>query len=148
MNTPVSFPIAKLIKEKGFDLRLKNGYTSEGNYTSFGREQYYNVFRDVEYSNINLPYTTSVTFPNPILTYVCTAPTIVEVVMWLYEKHGIWITVWSAYNNSYKFSYGILHRKNIVVFHETNFDEKDSPTEAYEAAIDYTLKNLIYENNK
>jgi len=76
MNTLVNFEIAKLLKEKGFDLycvwsywnseltsrtpgyALEDGTTSQENYWDFDR--YY-------------------------------APTIADVVMWLYEKHGIWI---------------------------------------------------------
>lgn len=62
-----------------------------------------------------------------------------DVVMWLYEKHKAWIMVkrvdyktlvrWVFYvNNNYPHQYLMGY---------------DSPTEAYEAAITYTLNNLI-----
>lgn len=64
-------------------------------------------------------------------------PTIAEVVMWLYEKHGIWISadfdskVWYQVITVSKDCNRILQ------------GDHDSPTEAYEAAIKYTLENLI-----
>ena len=80
-------------------------------------------------------------------------PTIAEVVMWIYEKYGIWISVDCD-------CYGILWYANLSVASEKNWDnidlrheiisaskkfpnEHNSPTEAYEAAILYTLNNLI-----
>ena len=122
MNTPVSFPIAKLLKEKGFEQKTKS-YTEDGKLV-----------------------TVSLTIRrfNPEKNYY-PAPTIAEVVMWLYEKHGIWIVVniekphlaksCMFYGNVIKFG---LHHKNK---HRTVF--YNSPTEAYEAAIEYTLNNLI-----
>ena len=59
------------------------------------------------------------------------APTIAEVIMWLYEKHGIWISVIHQ------------HNKFFWKFGSYQTQEFNSPTEAYEAAIDYTLNNLI-----
>jgi hypothetical protein len=125
MNTPVNFEIAKLLKEKGFDLycvwsywnseltshtpgyALEDGTTSQENYWDFDR--YY-------------------------------APTIAEVVMWLYEQHGIWICVlYKLHSQEKLFAYDIRQANWI----ETCLWEHSSPTEAYEAAIDYTLKNLI-----
>lgn len=65
-------------------------------------------------------------------------PTISDVVMWLYEKHGIWIYV-DFYNKNRWF--GVFRNKEGV---KTElFDVFNSPTEAYEAAIDYILNNLI-----
>jgi len=123
MTTAVSFELAKLLKEKGFDLycqhsywkgeltlhtpgyALKDGTTSQANYFNF--ERYY-------------------------------APTISEVVMWLYEKHGLWISV----KQGYKWEWYI---ETVGNHPELKYNDglEDSPTEAYEAAIEYTLKNLI-----
>ena len=66
-----------------------------------------------------------------------------DVVMWLYEKHGIWISVeQNIYEN--KFDYLITQRKANSWYVKSN-DELvfNSPTEAYEAAIEYTLNKLI-----
>lgn len=124
MNTPVSFLLAKLAIQKGFDKECK---------------EYWNL---IEYSSewivenrINLD---SVDFMN--------APTISDVVMWLYEKHIIWIQVKPG---------GRLETWDFIVQKKDNhfavpfFEIKqhkpyfNSPTEAYEAAIEYTLNNLI-----
>ena len=72
--------------------------------------------------------------------YVKSAPTIAEVVMWLYEKHGIWIDV--------RYMDDVLGFGFCVTTLEDNTEHEEvynynSPTEAYSQAIEYTLKNLI-----
>ena len=71
------------------------------------------------------------------------APTIAEVAMWFYKTHDIWIVpsyelniedhkrewFWSAIKGGEEVAY--------------QFNDFNSPTEAYEAAIEYTLKHLI-----
>jgi hypothetical protein len=103
MNTPVSFEIAKLLKEKGFD----------GIEIDYGLNQILNL--------------------KP-------APTIAEVVMWLYEKHGIWIS--PQPNEPY-----IDNDWCFTVFKDLknngSLEGYNSPTEAYEAAINYVLLNLM-----
>jgi len=110
MTTPVSFEIAKLLKEKGFN------------------EQTLAIYQDGEIlwlkSTIsNKEFMTSRNY---------SAPTIAEVVMWLYEKHGIWVEVY--YDNSKKEFYTVFNGE------EYKFN---SPTEAYEAVIEYCLTNII-----
>lgn len=63
-------------------------------------------------------------------------PTITEVVMWLYEKHGIWISV---EQNSF-----IGGGKSSFISNVKRA-EYNSPTEAYEAAIEYCLTKLIHD---
>ena len=63
-------------------------------------------------------------------------PAISEVVMWLYEKHDIWIYLIPAEDNKKVFK-PFFRGENITDQHLTKFFE--SPTEAYEAAITYTL---------
>lgn len=69
-------------------------------------------------------------------------PTITEVVMWLYEKHGIWIGVQP--NEPY-----IDDDWCFTIFKDLKNNNSregyNSSTEAYEAAIEHTLKNLINE---
>jgi len=132
MNTHVDFSTAKLLKEKGFDLycvwsywnseltsrtpgyALEVGTTSQENYWDFDR--YY-------------------------------APTIAEVVMWLYEKHDVWIYVdsheFSKWCYNYKFNRP--HKLNVKLTENGQFglDDYNSPTDAYEGAIEYTLNKLI-----
>lgn len=111
MNTPVSFPIAKLLKEKEIIFETKLYYSSETKVTSVS----YNEFA---------------------------APTIAEVVMWLYEKYGVWIiSVPEGLSTTWAFSlFNINPEKGRIIFNSPSFD---SPTEAYEAAFEYTLNNLI-----
>lgn len=75
MTTTVSFKLAKLLKEKGFDKRCNGCYDEKGIYgfTVMSIKQYYTNSKED--------------------TWNFAAPTISEVVMWLYEKHGIWIEV-------------------------------------------------------
>lgn len=68
--------------------------------------------------------------------------TIADVVMWLYEKHGIWTVVNVNIMGSWYFEHFDLKEKRNAQFKPTD-THYDSPTEAYEAAIIYTLKNLI-----
>lgn len=77
-------------------------------------------------------------------------PIIADVVMWLYEKHGIW--VFPEWQFGRKMWLGTIHD---ITSHENTIKIQDKyykdmgeaeyslPTEAYEAAITYTLNNLI-----
>jgi len=66
---------------------------------------------------------------------------IMQVIMWLYEKHVIWIECYIDDNKTF----GYLITK---ITKEGRIDsplnrEYNAPTEVFEAAIEYTLKNLI-----
>lgn len=122
MTTNVSFSISKLLKEKGFGEKTKS-YNEDGKLV-----------------NVSL----SIRRFNPERIYY-PAPTIAEVVMWLYEKHGIWVSV-EYMDDLFLFCF-------IVCTIKTNTDEMvqggfDPPTEAYEAAFKYCLTNLIKEEKK
>ena len=69
-------------------------------------------------------------------------PTIAEVVMWLYEKYGIWTVVNVNIMGSWYFEHFDLKEKRNAQFEPTD-THYDSLTEAYEAAIEYTLNNLL-----
>lgn len=137
MNKEVSFESAKLLKEKGFgiDKKYQNCHIEKCYYDKNGdliecekQSGSLSLFED-KYS----------------------APTIAEVVMWLYEKHGIWIVV-----NPHKgededdsgkpfmeFDPEVWSFKYECIFHNTGLPYFNSPTEAYEAAFEYVLTNLI-----
>ena len=86
---------------------------------------------------------------------ICSAPTIAEVVMWIYEKNRIWISVggdcdykfrfeihtwkWYEIEKTYRLGHTVLGES----FWDTSSKAFDSPTEAYEAAIEYCLNKLI-----
>lgn len=133
MNTPVSFPIAKLLKEKGFERNV--GYS----------KPYYNHLGELngdvtEYVRAQIHDEDTTPFETTPV------PTIAEVVMWLYEKHGIWI--FSDRTNKWfwtieKPNSEYIHQEDLPLTEKSIYNGFDSPTEAYEAAIKYTLNNLI-----
>mgnify|MGYP001769681865 CR=1 FL=1 len=124
MITPISFPLAKLLKEKGFDAPTLKWY-----------------HRETKKLNTN-----DLMFSMNKLTDNYSAPTIAEAVMWLYEKHGIWVRV-----TPIPYSDNLTHWRweHMSTNYSTrNFKwkkEQDymSPTEVYEAAIEYVLTKLI-----
>ena len=70
------------------------------------------------------------------------SPTIADVVMWLYKKHGIWISVDMVFDEHQT---GFWHciRQSKIDDIAIQSDDYLKITEAYEAAIEYTLNNLI-----
>lgn len=131
MNTHLDFETAKLLKGKGFDKIMKYHYP---NFDTQNQEiclpTNWNNFTDMS-GNSNY----------------CSVPTIAEVVMWLYEKHGIWICVGQPWENERTFQSKVI--TNTII--EEGFNSTDvtiiglynSPTEAYIEAINYCLTKLI-----
>lgn len=130
MNTPVNFELAKLLKEKGFGLKVFHFYQGDNLNQNGDCFLFNHSIRGDHYIS---------------------APTIAEVVMWLYEKHRIWIQGPFPLNNGkwewvlfflkepLEGSDGFKNRMSIV----EEVPYYDTPTEAYEAGIKYVLKNLI-----
>lgn len=116
MNNHVSFELAKLLKEKKFHKSLPSicFIKEESNYTS---TMVYEVF-DVDFEYI-------------------LRPTIADVVMWLYEKHGIWISVDSNPENGL-FYYCIRKKLHRLRLNET-VSYFTTPDKAYEEAIKRVL---------
>jgi hypothetical protein len=113
MNTTISFNLAKLLKEKGF----KNIFSSSEKF-------YYPDTEELTENNRgdNLP-----------------APTISDVVMWIYERHGIWIWVSMELGFNTTFCWQLTGERT-----SSNYKSYfKTPTEAYLGAIEYTLTNLI-----
>lgn len=125
MNTPISFELAKLLKEKGFP-QLNQGvyYTKDKEHCLVGWG--FNDRSETSFAQYS-------------------APIIAEIVMWLYEKHEIWIYP--------KMSFKIINDESLdsftpvierrFEFEINNLGEFNSPKEAYESAINYILNNLI-----
>ena len=132
MTTPIKFELAKLLKEKGFD--------EECNY-----------FYNEKVLTLTIKYTrTNNSFIEASMENCCLAPTIVEVIMWFYEKHSIWIANnWQSGSKTFLYELIDLNSyENTILIQEKNYKdvgevEFKTPSEAYEAAIEYTLKNLI-----
>lgn len=123
MNTPVSFEIKQLLYDKGW--RYELGLDETG----------YRVKHSLAEQRWN----------EGDLTYVDI--TISEVVMWLYEKHDIWIYThkdggwwFPVIENYYDEDDQGTIIEDLSKMTRTYFN---SPTEAYEAGIEYTLNNLI-----
>lgn len=116
MNKEVSLKIAKLLKQKGF-----NDFPCKG---------YYKIeeFVPISLHNVASPY-----------NYL--APTIADVIMWLYETYSIWIYV-RNFETLFFCSYILQYGDSIIAFNNDN-KGYDLPAKAYEAAIEYTLNNLI-----
>lgn len=150
MTDIVSFELAKLLKEKGFD-KLTINYYSEEDY--FYKDELLfpkgSVLRNEDW-----PYNVSTTQLN--------APTIAEVVTWLYKKHGIHFFVLpqdkgvvdfriegSDYPSLPLFLLIIKYNKDLSFKEVLNTSDPknmlhfDTFEEAYNYAIKYTLNNLI-----
>lgn len=122
MNTLVNFELAKIIKEKEFK-----------NKTSFG----YNMFKDGSF-HLYERYRDN----NSLANNLFSAPTIAEVVMWLYEKHGIFVTVTIPYNEFGKFSAEIWGKEsdNIKILLVDGMSVFKTINQAYEEGIIESLK--------
>jgi hypothetical protein len=129
MNTPVSFEIAKILKNKGYDKPCNDAYNSNGMQWSNGWLEY------LDDKELCQPFKKTDLKPKDVL-----APTIVDVVMWLYEKHEIWIVVKRDYHNGALLGYESIIDNNDGYIDCGTFD---TPTKAYEAAIEYTLNKVI-----
>lgn len=118
MNNYVNFELAKLLKEKGFNIPCPKIYNTLGDLWN----AHYTTMKNSDVDS----------------GAKCTAPTIADIIMWLYEKYEIWINVWMMDKN--EFYWGIDTNEEEFTSDNINFI---SPTEAYEAAIEYILTNLI-----
>ena len=93
MNTHVDFEISQLLKEKGFNEPCQ--------YLRVGGSYRINFEKEGELFNNKYP---STQIPNDW----CLCPTIADVVIWLYEKHDIWITVNICVIGSDEWEYGYI----------------------------------------
>jgi len=126
MNTPVSFPIAKLLKEKEFNLKVMSFYDYERLSTPFDKQRQLDGL--INYNPINW---------NSNKNQYTSAPTIADVLMWLYKNHKIWISV-DPENDTDTWFHTITHGKSVTVF-----GNYSSLTEAYEKGIEHILNEII-----
>lgn len=128
MLDPVSFKLAKLLKEKGYDQPCQFCVTDEDN-----RRLPFNAGNNF-HINSKDPYYSS--------------PSIAEVVTWLFKIHKFWILV-IPMADCYFSSEAIdiqcdpeneIERNN---YKKRNYFESVDPIEAYEHAIEYCLNMII-----
>lgn len=128
MTHPISFELAKLLKEKGFDIPCIQCYAEERLIDkNTGGDIFTGIYRLCVKSRFHKRY------------YL--APTISEVVCWIYSKYDIWISVLQMLHNGETVTwYASYYEQGIGEDIEVYYN---SPTEAYEAAIKYALNNLL-----
>jgi len=140
MNEPVNFEIAKLLFDKGFEQKERPSYLL----VPFEECTTMDIF---DHPTANLGYGDMIGYYLPNKTV--NAPTIAEVVMWLYENHGIWVSVsyelnienhkkewfWIAIKDGKEIDYAYINFNSPYI----NFN---SPTEAYKAGITHTLEKI------
>ena len=145
MNKQVSFEIAKLLKEKGFNKPCFHAYKE------FETPVLY-IHQDKKYNNSFKKEWRNTTRKNSQMDNAVinrySAPTVAEVLTWLYEEQHIWIVVIPT--ACCYFTYKILDVQcdpsNIIErppFNGVCAFDYNSPFESYEAAIIDILKNLI-----
>jgi len=138
MNTPVTFELAKLLKEKEFDLSTERFYPKP-KCKLFGIDKHSRCYPIVNKTQTYFIGKAAVLKEENFYL----APTIAEVVMWLYEKHGVWIVVDNLIDNKFYFSHRDTKTNNYSSRLGCNDEGYELPTEAYEAAIEYCLTKLI-----
>lgn len=143
MDKGVNFETAKLLWEKGMREKCDEVYTfSKRNDNTEDLQEDKNDHYEISWLEQCNELTKGWQWNYP-------KPSIAKVVMWLYEKHGIWINVSITIQKVYY--YQCLDITGIKDLTGNNYPSRickpvkyfNSPTEAYEASIEYTLKNLI-----
>lgn len=124
MITPVNLLLAKLLEERNYDKPTNHLYVDDKL-----------INTDCRFCNWNLEYDYEGLL-NPI-----SAPTIIEVIMWIYNIHGYWIEVYIDDDGSFGYLISKITKEGRIDYpKKRNFD---SVEKAYEIAVEYTLKNLI-----
>lgn len=133
MTTPVSFEIAKLLKEKKIKIDTEEVLFYRDEINNIEEHQIKN--RDVLYNYTG--FGDYITDENEYQTY-----RIAEVVMWLYEKHGIFVTVTIPYSQFGKFSAEIWGKEsdNIKILLVDGMSVFNTINQAYEEGIIESLK--------
>jgi len=142
MNTVVSFELAKLVKEAGFE--LENQWSEDYKYNFYAIKDFNNDWRDsllkrVKGELLDGYYLSPLS--EKVENVVIPAPTIAEIVMWLYVKYGVWIVVNITISSDWYFElYDLNSKRNAEIKVDSNL--YNSPSETYEAAVKHYLTNI------
>jgi len=117
---------AKWLKEKEFDLPTYAYYSGLNFYTGEYKNHSQTTIGDTPMHKMLIGYTS--------------APEQWQVVEWLRVNHGIWIYVVGGGNNRYYPMYQDKNQYKLALDLDKFYD---TPQEAYSAAFDYILNNLI-----
>ena len=134
MNKLLKFELAKPFKEKGLKIEVDEPLFYIDEIENIEEHQ----IKNREIVHVYQGYGFFIPEENEYQTY-----TIGEVVMWLYAKHGIWISVSCDCGNDNLFYSKIFSTEIGIERCLWTIEGYSSPTEAYEAAIEHTLKNLM-----
>ena len=142
MNKEVRIETAKLLSDKKIELFSDKFYTDKFGLCHLGEEgETLHIHCHPMTNEYEVNYDVNGEFEEGQRYY---APTIAEVVMWLYENHGIWISVESAIIfGEWYFNYKYLQFNKSLQYVKDDGFRHNSPIEAYEAAINYCLEHLI-----
>lgn len=124
-----SYEVSKLLKEKGFDVMCQLGYNMSEKYSGM-------LVTDIPNKNSD--------------ELVISRPTIQLAVNWIHENFGIWIyPEWQFGRKKWLFNISCLNDKQKTIkiqeqyYNDLGEEEYNSPQEAYQEAIKYTLENLV-----
>lgn len=147
LSKEVSYPIAKLLQEKGISIRSEFFYTENFGLCSLNEDgEFLYIYCHPETNKFEVFYDCNGTFEEGVRHF---APTVGEVVDWIYENHGVWIYCDETFR-----PYIIVNGQNVIYHGELNRLKAfnggfitvytwDSPYETYQAAFEYFLNNLI-----
>ena len=150
MTTPISFELAKMLKEKGFDK------STEANWWILAKDHQFNYIKGLPVDESKIFFTKNSNELESItqideetehnVYHVMCCPTITQTVMWLYEKRRIWIIVTPIPYSDNLTHWRWEHVSTEYTTRNMKWKKQQdymSPTEAYEAAIEYVLTKLI-----
>lgn len=138
MNKPVSLELAQLLKKENFSVLTGNCY--------FNNE----FFTNQNLISLSYPELKGENYKEKVIDKLVFAPTIADVVMWIWNTYKVWIVVWSDTNldlpdwrDKAKWFY-VLNCDLLAAYESGTSVLKytfDTIEEAYEAGIEYVLKN-------
>jgi len=156
MDTHVTFEQAKLLRSKDFKMLTNHFYSQSGKLfprtvesgnepVEFEADDFYENFNTILRYEIERTYQT-----------VFSAPEQYQVLEWLRIFHGIWINVSPVFQfnegrEDYLDMKGYQYYITVITNNKYDTDKtkaattnEETPSKAYEKAIDYVLLNLIY----